>query len=99
LGFSPHHESSSYAQPIYPSAGDCTLLTISALAKEADGYPNSIKPVGIIKGLSDTALLEVVQRQTFRYSGICSSCERTIREKEATPSEANIFGIMPMKLW
>ena len=28
---------------------------------------NSIKPVGVIKGLSDSALLDVVQRQTFRY--------------------------------
>src|ERR1700733_1191417 len=26
-----------------------------------------IQPVGIIKGLSDSALLDVVQRQTFRY--------------------------------
>src|SRR6201995_2025568 len=26
-----------------------------------------IKPVGVIKGLSDSALLDVVQRQTFRY--------------------------------
>jgi len=40
---------------------------LSAQKKESDGYPNSIKPVGIIKGLSDTALLEVVQKQTFRY--------------------------------
>src|SRR6476659_4421907 len=38
-----------------------------AQKKEPDGYPNSIKPVGIIKGLSDSALLDVVQRQTFRY--------------------------------
>jgi hypothetical protein len=30
-------------------------------------YPDSIAPVGIIKGLSDDQLLEVVQRQTFRY--------------------------------
>ena len=29
--------------------------------------PNSIAPVGIIKGLSDSALLDVIQRQTFRY--------------------------------
>ena len=29
--------------------------------------PNTIHPVGIIKGLSDSALLDVVQRQTFRY--------------------------------
>src|SRR5438270_10031650 len=28
---------------------------------------DSIKQVGIIKGLSDSALLDVVQRQTFRY--------------------------------
>jgi len=28
---------------------------------------NGIKPVGIIKNLSDSALLDVVQRQTFRY--------------------------------
>lgn len=32
-------------------------------AKPADG----IKPVGIIKNLSDSTLLDVVQRQTFRY--------------------------------
>src|SRR6201991_3341567 len=35
------------------------------------GFPsrsqNTIAPVGIVKGLSDSALLEVVQRQTFRY--------------------------------
>ena len=30
-------------------------------------YPDSIPPVGIVAGLSDTALLELVQRQTFRY--------------------------------
>lgn len=29
--------------------------------------PDSIAPVGIIKGLSDEALLETVQRQTFRF--------------------------------
>src|ERR1700743_299799 len=32
-------------------------------AKTEDG----IKPVGIIKNLPDSALLDVVQRQTFRY--------------------------------
>src|SRR6185312_15161739 len=31
------------------------------------GYPNDIRPVGIIPNLSDSALLETVQRQTFRY--------------------------------
>jgi len=28
---------------------------------------DGIKPVGIIKNLTDSALLDVVQRQTFRY--------------------------------
>src|ERR1700694_5053271 len=43
-----------------------TLLFAQKKA-EQDGYPNSIKLVGIIKDLSDSALLDVVQRQTFRY--------------------------------
>ncbi|MGH2647885.1 MAG: hypothetical protein ACRDE8_09975, partial [Ginsengibacter sp.] len=30
-------------------------------------FPDSIAPVGIIKGLSDSELLNVVQRQTFRF--------------------------------
>ncbi|MFI5157395.1 MAG: glucoamylase family protein [Sphingobacteriales bacterium] len=36
----------------------------SVKAKQDEG---GIKPVGIIKNLSDSALLDVVQRQTFRY--------------------------------
>lgn len=52
-----------------------------------DGYPNSIKPIGIIKGLSDSVLLELVQRQTFRYfwhfghpvSGLARERSNTIR--------------------
>lgn len=47
------------------------ILVFSAQAQKPKpalaGYPNSIQPVGIIKGLSDTALLEIVQRQTFRF--------------------------------
>src|SRR3954470_422602 len=35
--------------------------------KKSPGYPNSIAPVGIIKGLTDDQLLEVIQRQTFRF--------------------------------
>src|SRR3954465_1711765 len=31
------------------------------------GASDGIKPVGVIKGLTDSALLDVVQRQTFRY--------------------------------
>ncbi len=51
-------------------------LTVSAYAqlkpptltkgKYGDG-PDSIAPVGIIKGLTDDLLLETVQRQTFRF--------------------------------
>src|ERR1700755_486684 len=38
-----------------------------AQKNRSTGYPNSISPVGIIKNLSDSALLEVVERQTFRF--------------------------------
>src|SRR5246127_1508754 len=41
------------------------LITCSCFAQKAS--IDSIKAVGIIKGLSDSALLDVVQRQTFRY--------------------------------
>jgi hypothetical protein len=48
------------------------LFSVNAFAQQKrlaanSGGPDSIKPVGIIKGLSDSALLDVVQRQTFRY--------------------------------
>ena len=32
-----------------------------------DGYPNNVKPIGIVKNIPDSTLLEIVQRQTFRY--------------------------------
>src|ERR1700712_2980624 len=51
-----------------------TSVTISLTAflfaqknKQPKMIPDSIPPVGIIKGLSDSALLDVVQRQTIRY--------------------------------
>ncbi|SEP35493.1 glucoamylase family protein [Mucilaginibacter sp. OK283] len=45
------------------------LLTLCSFAqKQAKNTgEDGIKPVGIIKNLSDSALLDVVQRQTFRY--------------------------------
>jgi hypothetical protein len=46
------------------------LLTLFAVAQKQKAVApdfNQIKPVGIIQGLSDDELLEVVQRQTFRY--------------------------------
>src|SRR5574337_827249 len=45
--------SSAHAQPL-------------TKGKYGDG-PDSIVPVGIIKNLTDDQLLEVVQKQTFRY--------------------------------
>jgi hypothetical protein len=38
-----------------------------AQKSKSTGFPNSVPAVGIIKNLSDTALLEVVERQTFRF--------------------------------
>ncbi len=46
------------------------LLSMTLLSQKTKNKPatfGSIEPVGIIKGLSDSALLDVVQRQTFRY--------------------------------
>lgn len=45
------------------------LLIISSysMAQKAAAVIDGIKPVGIIKNLTDSALLDVVQRQTFRY--------------------------------
>jgi hypothetical protein len=44
-----------------------SLITVSGFAQKTDKAAEGIKPVGIIKNLSDSALLDVVQRQTFRY--------------------------------
>src|ERR1700761_2781916 len=46
-----------------------SLLSAYGIAQKHYGQSDTIgiKPVGIIKGLSDSALLDVVQKQTFRY--------------------------------
>jgi hypothetical protein len=46
-----------------------SILNVAAQKnkKPAATYPDSIAPVGIMKNLPDTALLEIIQRQTFRY--------------------------------
>lgn len=41
-------------------------VTVLSFAQKITG-PVSITPVGVIKNLSDSVLLDVVQRQTFRY--------------------------------
>ena len=44
------------------------ILTVFAQGQQAIvSGQNTIKPVGIIQGLTDKELLDVVQRQTFRY--------------------------------
>src|ERR1039457_4447011 len=64
----------------------CTFL-FGQTTKQLKGYPNSVVAVGIIKGLSDSELLDVVQRQTFRYfwhyaqpvSGLARERDNTVR--------------------
>src|SRR5580765_3504342 len=64
--------------------------TFSALAQknpEIKNSKNSIPPVGIIKNISDSALLDIVQRQTFRYfwhfahpvSGLARERDNTVK--------------------
>jgi hypothetical protein len=61
--------------------------SFSQKTTKPEGYPNAIKPVGIIKGLSDSQLLDVVQRQTFRFfwhfahpvSGLARERDNTVK--------------------
>ncbi|MEO6979377.1 MAG: hypothetical protein ABI113_13390 [Mucilaginibacter sp.] len=70
----------------------CLLFTMAALAqkKTVAHKPNPgnlIAPVGIIKNISDSALLDIVQRQTFRYfwhfahpvSGLARERDNTVK--------------------
>jgi hypothetical protein len=67
-----------YTEPL--SLHNCSNLPISS-------GPNSITPVGVLKGLSDSALLDVIQRQTFRYfwhyahpvSGLARERDNTVK--------------------
>ncbi|HEX5150536.1 MAG TPA: hypothetical protein VFW07_03750 [Parafilimonas sp.] len=43
----------------------CFISTIAQ--KKITTFPDSIAPVGIIKNISGAALLDIVQRQTFRF--------------------------------
>src|SRR5436190_6962379 len=55
--------------------------------KSAATFPDSIAPVGIIKNISDSELLDIVQRQTFRYfwhfahpvSGLARERDNTVK--------------------
>lgn len=47
--------------------GCCFTATAQKQTVAAHTFPDSIAPVGIIKNLTDDQLLDVVQKQTFRY--------------------------------
>ncbi len=63
-----------------------TLFSQKNMGRYGDG-PDSIAPVGILPGLSDEQLMEVVQRQTFRFfwhgahpkSGMALERDNTVR--------------------
>src|SRR6202023_1805221 len=70
----------------------CFTLLVTVLVQgqkkgQETGYPDSIRAVGVIKNLSYSALLDLVQRQTFRYfwqfahpvSGLARERSNTIR--------------------
>lgn len=53
----------------------CLLATTFACMLQANaqkvnlkaGYPNAVQPIGIVRNIPDSVLLEIVQRQTFRF--------------------------------
>src|SRR6266568_4991499 len=65
----------------------CGTFLLAQKGKQLKTYPDAIAPVGIIKGLSDSELLDVVQRQTFRYfwhfahpvSGLARERDNTVK--------------------
>ncbi|GGB11710.1 glucoamylase family protein [Puia dinghuensis] len=64
-----------------------TLIVVLCGATLVARSQTTIAPVGVIKGLSDSALLDVVQRQTFRYfwdfahpvSGLARERDNTVK--------------------
>ncbi len=63
------------------------VISIAQKLNLKDGYPNDVNQVGIVKNISDSALLDIVQRQTFRYfwqyahpkSGLARERSNTVR--------------------
>src|SRR3954453_10775204 len=68
------------------AACTCCICGFAQKSKSTT-YPDSVPVTGIIKDLSDSALLDVVQRQTFRYfwhyahpvSGLARERDNTVR--------------------
>src|ERR1700737_1017370 len=76
------------------------LMSAYCVAQKPSKTEDGIKPVGIIKNLTDSALLDVVQRQTFRYfwdfghpiSGLAR--ERSNATPDVVSSGGSGFGLM-----
>ena len=43
------------------------MLSAQKISTVSPSSRNSIAPVGIVRNISDSVLLDIVQRQTFRY--------------------------------
>src|SRR4030081_183574 len=71
----------------FASALATTSVFAQRLYQQPHTFPDSIPPVGIIRNISDSALLDIVQRQTFRYfwhyahpvSGLSRERDNTVR--------------------
>jgi hypothetical protein len=82
------------------------LLAGYAAAQKPVTTEDGIKPVGIVKNLTDSALLDVVQRQTFRYfwdfghpvSGLARERSNVAYDygNEVVTTGGSGFGIMAM---
>ncbi len=84
-------------QPIYPKMYRCLFAVVLALAvsvgfaqkphKTVTHQKTTIVPVGIVRNITDSALLDIVQRQTFRYfwnfghpvSGLARERDNTVK--------------------
>jgi hypothetical protein len=75
-----------YALKIKETTGFAIILGLALLPASLLGQ-NAVQPSGIIRGLSDSALLDVVQRQTFRFfwdyahpvSGLARERDNTVK--------------------
>ncbi len=75
------------------------IFSFAQKTKQYNAIANkdSIPPVGIIKNLSDSELLDVVQRQTFRFFWHGAHPVSGLHWKEITQCMQNIIGIILMK--
>jgi hypothetical protein len=69
----------------------CGFLYSQKIKKRVTIYPDSIPPVGIVKGLSDSALLDIVQRQTFRFFWHYAHPVSGLARERSTPVRADFY--------